>query len=78
VNYFINQSIGSNWLAANDETCGENEKHMDCGTHCQPTCADPTGSSMPCNHMCAIGCFCVDGHVRKTDENSPCVHKTEC
>lgn len=65
-------------LAANDRVCGANEVFNDCGTQCPRTCADVGKPEKMCNHMCAIGCFCNAGYVRKTNENSPCVKESEC
>ncbi len=82
MNYFNNKSfklsIWYNQLAVNDEACGANEVYNDCGSQCPPTCADIAGNQKPCNHMCVFGCFCVDGHVRQHDANSPCIKQAEC
>ena len=65
-------------LVADGQSCGANENYNECGTQCPRTCADVGKPEKMCNHMCALGCFCVPGYVRKTDGNSPCVKETEC
>ncbi|CAF3903737.1 unnamed protein product [Rotaria sp. Silwood2] len=62
----------------NYQMCRPNEGYSQCGRQCQQTCADIDTPQQLCNHMCAIGCFCIDGYVRQSDKNSPCVKKTEC
>jgi hypothetical protein len=60
-------------------TCSDDhEEYNNCGTHCQRTCSDVNAPQKPCNLMCAIDCFCIDGYVRQSDQNSSCIKETEC
>ncbi|CAF0933291.1 unnamed protein product [Rotaria sp. Silwood1] len=58
--------------------CRPDEAYSLCSTQCEQTCADKDTWQQPCNHMCAIGCFCINGYVRQSDKNSPCIKKSEC
>ncbi|CAF0960935.1 unnamed protein product [Rotaria sordida] len=62
----------------NYEICGPNEEYNRCGTQCEQTCNNIDRSQHLCNHMCAIGCFCIDGYVRQSDKNSLCVRINAC
>ncbi|CAF0938713.1 unnamed protein product [Adineta steineri] len=62
----------------NDITCSTDEIYNTCGTRCQRTCADRNKLPTECTYICTIGCFCIDGHVRKNDENSECIKETDC
>ena len=53
---------------------GKHEEYRDCGTMCQPTCANPRPM---CNKMCARGCFCTDDYIRDA-ENGFCISQLSC
>ncbi|UJR28004.1 hypothetical protein I4U23_009262 [Adineta vaga] len=61
-----------------DRTCGSNEEFQNCGIECERTCWNFREPQITCNHMCAIGCFCINGYVRQNDANSACIKETEC
>ncbi|CAF0826911.1 unnamed protein product [Adineta ricciae] len=61
-----------------DGTCGINEEFVTCGIECERSCSNVRVPQITCNHMCAIGCFCVKGFVRRSDANSACIRDTEC
>lgn len=65
-------------IGVNAQICGENELYSECGTDCQRTCDHVGGEPIMCNHRCALGCFCSNGYVRKSDANSLCVKESEC
>ena len=66
------------FFPSDDDTCGPFEEFNNCGTQCEQTCHDLKGPPKVCNHMCVVGCFCIEGYVRKNDQNSFCVKHTDC
>ncbi len=65
-------------LAVHDEICGENEEYQNCGIDCERACVHVGTPQIICNHMCSVGCFCINGYVRQNDEDGPCVKEVEC
>ncbi|GFT45329.1 zonadhesin [Nephila pilipes] len=60
--------------------CGENEEFQECGSNCQPTCANMnTRTTIACIgdlQTCVRGCFCKPGFVR--DGRGRCIPRHLC
>ncbi|EYB92112.1 hypothetical protein Y032_0198g1640 [Ancylostoma ceylanicum] len=55
-------------------TCGLNEERKQCGTACEPTCANPNPG---CTKQCIIDvCQCKQGYIR--DANKKCIPVEQC
>uniref|UniRef100_A0A1I7T4K9 TIL domain-containing protein n=1 Tax=Caenorhabditis tropicalis TaxID=1561998 RepID=A0A1I7T4K9_9PELO len=53
--------------------CSENEEFKECGTHCEPTCENP---SPACIKMCKPNvCQCSEGYLR---HNNVCIPANSC
>ncbi|KAI1732562.1 trypsin inhibitor like cysteine rich domain-containing protein [Ditylenchus destructor] len=58
-----------------ESPCGSNEEFHECGTACEPTCANP--SPRICTLQCIVDvCQCARGYFRNDDEE--CVRLNEC
>ncbi|XP_073952243.1 zonadhesin-like isoform X2 [Choristoneura fumiferana] len=56
--------------------CGPNQEYKECGTACEPSCADLDNPNQICTDQCVAGCFCKDGY-RKDDQGN-CVTRDKC
>ncbi|CAP39059.2 Protein CBG22480 [Caenorhabditis briggsae] len=56
-----------------DKKCGEDEEFFECGTHCEPICAQP---DPPCIKLCKPNvCQCSKGFVR---HENVCIREANC
>ncbi|UJR07791.1 hypothetical protein I4U23_012073 [Adineta vaga] len=65
---------------SSDECSNENEIHQECGTACPETCEDvlkPNPEKM-CTLQCVKGCFCQEGYVRASAQDSTCIKRDQC
>ncbi|CAP39058.1 Protein CBG22479 [Caenorhabditis briggsae] len=56
-----------------DKKCGEDEEFFECGTHCEPICAQP---DPPCIKLCKPNvCQCSKGFVK---HENVCIQEANC
>lgn len=58
------------------QVCDTNEQYSSCGTYCPQTCND-YASPKACPDVCAQGCFCLEGFVRRSVDGE-CVPVEAC
>ncbi|UYV78772.1 hypothetical protein LAZ67_16002695 [Cordylochernes scorpioides] len=54
-----------------------NEQYFTCGSACQHNCSN-YNEKIICSERCVFGCFCFEGYVRESDDNSFCLKKQNC